>query len=171
MIGKMAKVVGKALDTVEPLETMAEKALNFAGEAATGIGYGAVKAGKTVGKGVGKVAFPKDNHSWSRKFVPKTANLAGFAGITGVTSAAILADEGFKARNSNKLGYISYMDGPARMTSSQTTGALEAAKNSGSKEMFNEIVTQAMQSSNDFNKIDDFGATGDLVFALHNAAR
>lgn len=165
----IARVIDKTLDAGQPIGTMAEKVVNTSAKAALygagHVGSGAMKAAKVVGK----AGLTVENTGWSRKVLPKTANWGLTAGITTAASTAIVLDEGFKNRNASKLGRISYADGPARMTSSQTTGALQAARNSGSREMFDSIMAQSMRTSNGLDAIDDYGATGDLVFALHNA--
>lgn len=158
-------------------------AIKGAMRAASIVEDGAEAVIKTAGKAAGTLtdnvispmaqsyinAGLKDNVGWSRKFIPKVANAKLGLPIMGAAAVGTIGYEGVKSRNSNKLGYVSYQDGPARMTSSQTTGALQVARSQGSREGFEGIAKAAMKTESLAGKINDFGATGDLVFALHNA--
>lgn len=141
-----SKVIGGAIDTIDD-------ALH-------------TETGKKIGQ-----SFVRYNTSNDNNMMPFQVGGMGALATFGVASGGILASEGIKAHGANKLGYVSYMDGPARLTTPDTNGLVNAAHrlSKGNPEAFNEIASQGLKQNSLFGAIDDYGATGDLVFALHNA--
>lgn len=95
----------------------------------------------------------------------KTGGALITLGAGGYTVGTIISQD----HNRASMGYLSYEDGPARMTGPQTTGKVETAKrlSRGNQQVFNDIMSSTMNSSVG-NMVENYGATGDLVFALHN---
>lgn len=111
----------------------------------------------------------KPNNSYSEKMFPKMANLGGAGLAMAGIGTGVLAVEGFKASNRRKLGYVSYMDGPARMVSTGTNVAPQIRAASNGDENRHRAMASSIKSNSLYNQIDDFGATGNIVFALHNS--
>lgn len=111
----------------------------------------------------------KPNSSYSEKMFPRMANAGGAGLAMAGLGAGVLAVEGFKAANRRKLGYVSYMDGPARMVSTGTNVAPQIRTASNGDENRYNAMASSIKSNSLYNQIDDFGATGNIVFALHNS--
>ena len=89
----------------------------------------------------------KNDGGWSSLLVKRQVNGKGIAVIAGASTLLSLGDTGIKTRNKTKMGRVSYGDGPARMTSSFTTGAVDAMKRASGNnpqvfsEMAQDVVT------------------------------
>lgn len=125
---------------------------------------------KTIGKALTQENPINDGGGLSSLLIPRQINGAGTALVVGGVGAFNLAKEGVKGRNRMKLGRVSYADGPARMTNSYTTGAVQAMKRAsgGNYAVFSDMAEEAISSSHLMGKIDDYGATPELISALYN---
>lgn len=112
----------------------------------------------------------KNDGGWSSFIVPRQVNGKGIAVITGATALFTLGDTGIKTRNKTKMGKISYGDGPARMTSSFTTGAVDAMKRASNNnpQVFSEMAQDVVTGSGISGKIETYGATPELISSLYN---
>ena len=112
----------------------------------------------------------KNDGGWSSFIVPRQVNGKGIAVVTGATALFTLGDTGIKTRNKTKMGKISYGDGPARMTSSFTTGAVDAMKRASNNnpQVFSEMAQDVVTGSGISGKIETYGATPELISSLYN---
>lgn len=112
----------------------------------------------------------KNDGGWSSFIVPRQVNGKGIAVITGATALFTLGDTGIKTRNKTKMGRVSYGDGPARMTSSFTTGAVDAMKRASGNnpQVFSEMAQDVVTGSGIGGKIETYGATPELISSLYN---
>ncbi len=112
----------------------------------------------------------KNDGGWSSFIVPRQVNGKGIAVITGATALFTLGDTGIKTRNKTKMGRVSYGDGPARMTSSFTTGAVDAMKRASNNnpQVFSEMAQDVVTGSGIGGKIETYGATPELISSLYN---
>lgn len=107
------------------------------------------------------------------EFVPHITKKGGLIVLGGVTAFAI-AKEGFKSRNQQKLGRISYADGPARMTGSFTSGAIPAMNRASGgnpaarNAMFMETMNTGPGGSSPLQKIENYGVDGQFISSLYN---
>lgn len=106
----------------------------------------------------------------SSLLIPRQVNGKGIAVITGATALFTLGDTGLKTRNKTKMGKVSYGDGPARMTSSFTTGAVEAMKKASNNnpQAFSEMAQDVVTGSGIAGKMETYGATPELISSLYN---
>lgn len=106
----------------------------------------------------------------SSLLIPRQANGKGVAVITGATALFALGDTGIKSRNRTKMGRISYGDGPARMTSSFTTGAVDAMKRASGNnpQVFSEMAQDVVTGGGIGGKIETYGVTPELISSLYN---
>ena len=93
----------------------------------------------------------------------------GAAVALGTVGAVSTGDMMIKGHNKAKLGRISYGGGPARMTSSFTSGAVEAMNkaSNGNYAVFSDIASDVMKNNSISGAIEDYGATPELVSALY----
>lgn len=107
----------------------------------------------------------------SSLLIPRRVNAKGAAVLIGGAAVLTTGKEGLKARNVNKMGKISYMDGPARMTQSYTTGAVQAMMkaSNGNYEAFSDMAEEVVNGHmNSIGAIlDDYGATPAMVASLY----
>ena len=106
----------------------------------------------------------------SALFVPRQINGAGAALIVGGGLAFSAGKEGFKSRNRMSLGKVSYENGMARMTNSFTSGGVEAMHqiSNGDPEIFKDLATEVVRSKNSISRVEDYGASPELISALYN---
>lgn len=111
-----------------------------------------------------------DGGGWSSLLVPRQVNGKGIAVIAGASTLLSLGDTGIKTRNKTKMGRVSYGDGPARMTSSFTTGAVDAMKRASDNnpQVFSEMAQDVVTGSGIGGKIETYGATPELISSLYN---
>lgn len=107
----------------------------------------------------------------SSLLIPRRVNAKGAAVLIGGAAVLTTGKEGLKARNVNKMGKISYMDGPARMTQSYTTGAVQAMMkaSNGNYEAFSDMAEEVVNGHmNPIGAVlDDYGATPAMVASLY----
>ena len=112
----------------------------------------------------------KNDGGWSSLLVPRQVNGKGIAVIAGASTLLSLGDTGIKTRNKTKMGRVSYGDGPARMTSSFTTGAVDAMKRASGNnpQVFSEMAQDVVTGSGIGGKLETYGATPELISSLYN---
>ena len=112
----------------------------------------------------------KNDGGWSSLLVKRQVNGKGIAVIAGASTLLSLGDTGIKTRNKTKMGKVSYGDGPARMTSSFTTGAVDAMKRASGNnpQVFSEMAQDVVTGSGIGGKIETYGATPELISSLYN---
>ena len=111
-----------------------------------------------------------DGGGWSSLIIPRQVNGKGIAVIAGASTLLSLGDTGIKTRNKTKMGKVSYGDGPARMTSSFTTGAVDAMKRASGNnpQVFSEMAQDVVTGSGIGGKLETYGATPELISSLYN---
>ena len=111
-----------------------------------------------------------DSGGLSSLIIPRQVNGKGIAVIAGASTLLSLGDTGIKTRNKTKMGRVSYGDGPARMTSSFTTGAVDAMKRASDNnpQVFSEMAQDVVTGSGIGGKIETYGATPELISSLYN---
>lgn len=101
----------------------------------------------------------------------KKSNGKGLAVVAVGGTALSFANEGLKARNINKMGKISYMDGPARMTKSYTSGAIPAMMqaSNGNYAAFSDMAEEVVSGHNNVlgSVLDDYGANPAMIASLY----
>ena len=112
----------------------------------------------------------KNDGGWSSLLVRRQVNGKGIAVIAGASTLLSLGDTGIKTRNKTKMGKVSYGDGPARMTSSFTTGAVDAMKRASGNnpQVFSEMAQDVVTGSGIGGKLETYGATPELISSLYN---
>ena len=112
----------------------------------------------------------KNDGGWSSLLVKRQVNGKGIAVIAGASTLLSLGDTGIKTRNKTKMGKVSYGDGPARMTSSFTTGAVDAMKRASGNnpQVFSEMAQDVVTGSGIGGKLETYGATPELISSLYN---
>ena len=112
----------------------------------------------------------KNDGGWSSLLMPRQVNGKGIAVIAGASTLLSLGDTGIKTRNKTKMGKVSYGDGPARMTSSFTTGAVDAMKRASDNnpQVFSEMAQDVVTGSGIGGKLETYGATPELISSLYN---
>lgn len=125
---------------------------------------------KAVGKALTKSNTVSDGGGLSALLVPRQVNAAGASLILGGSLLFGVGKEGFAASNRAKLGKVSYHGGPARMTSSFTSGGVQAMHRAsrGNPQVFSDIAEEVVRSNNPIGKIETYGATPELISALYN---
>lgn len=107
----------------------------------------------------------------SSLLIPRRVNAKGAAILIGGAAVLTTGKEGLKARNVNKMGKISYMDGPARMTQSYTTGAVQTMMkaSNGNYKAFSDMAEEVVNGHmNPIGAVlDDYGATPAMVASLY----
>lgn len=164
-----AKGVGKATMAIggvsEKLVDTTGKAVIKAAKAGGKAGNGARKlASKTLTKELTGEAL--ENATLYERTVGKKLNKAGVLAVTGATIGAstigAVLDNGMSKYQ--KLGYTSVGDNLDRLVSYDGSGFIENINkvSNGDPEVMQDIV------KNSFDNVNQFGASGDIVFALHN---
>ena len=111
-----------------------------------------------------------DGGGLSSLIIPRQVNGKGIAVIAGASTLLSLKDTGIKTRNKTKMGRVSYGDGPARMTSSFTTGAVDAMNRASGNnpQVFSEMAQDVVTGSGISGKMETYGATPELISSLYN---
>ena len=106
----------------------------------------------------------------SSLLIRRQVNGKGIAVIAGASTLLSLGDTGIKTRNKTKMGRVNYGDGPARMTSSFTTGAVDAMKRASGNnpQVFSEMAQDVVTGSGIGGKLETYGATPELISSLYN---
>ena len=126
--------------------------------------------GKMLTKAVNVLSKPNTDPI-TKGIIPRQANFLGGALAVGGVSAVVGGNEILKGRNAAITGRVSYMDGPARMTNSYVSGAVQDMHriSNGNYGVFADMSTEVMQSPNMFGRIlDDYGANDKLISALYH---
>lgn len=171
-MGLATKTLKGALKATMAVGGISEKVI-------TGIGKGTMKAtkigakaGKFVGGKAGKRLTKEltgnalENATLYERMVGKKLTAGGVAALTigtmAVSTGEAIADNGMS--KINKLGYTSVGDNLDRLVSYDGSGFIENINqvSNGDPEIMQDIV------KNSFNNVNQFGASGDIVFALHN---
>lgn len=127
-----------------------------------------------VVKGIGKVLTEPNTIAngggLSSILVPRRLTAGGAAVALGGIGALNIGNEGIKARNRAKLGRVSYIGGPARMTSSYTSGAVQAMHKAsgGNYAVFSDMAEDVVQGTGIGGIVENYGATPELVSALYH---
>ena len=107
----------------------------------------------------------------SSLLIPRKVNAKGAALLIGGAAVLNTGKEGLKARNANKMGKISYMDGPARMTKSYTSGAIPAMMqaSNGNYAAFSDMAEEVVSGHNNVfgSVVDDYGANPAMIASLY----
>ena len=132
------------------------------------------KALNTLGK-IGKALTTENNIAnyggLSSLIIPRKINAKGAALVIGGAAIFNTGKEGLKSHNVNTMGKISYMDGPARMTKSFTSGVVPAMMEASQgdyaafSDMAEEVVNGHMNPIGAV--LDDYGATPAMVASLY----
>lgn len=123
-----------------------------------------------VGKALTQENTIKNDGGLSSLLVPRQVNGAGAALIVGGSLAFTAGSKGLESRNRAKLGRISYSNGLARMTNSFTSGGVEAMHrvSGGNPAIFSDLAEESLSSGGIAGRIEDYGATPELISALYN---
>ena len=107
----------------------------------------------------------------SSVLIPRKVNAKGAAVLIGGAALIGTANEGLKARNVNKMGKITYANGPARMTKSYTSGAVPAIMQAsqGNYEIFSDMAEEVVNGHLNIagSILDDYGATPAMIASLY----
>lgn len=155
---KVITGIGKSTMKAADIGSKAGKAINNSAKA---IGN---KTGKHLTKELTEEAL--ENATLYERMVGKKLTAGGVAALTvgtmAVSTGEAIADNGMS--KFNKLGYTSVGDNLDRLVSYDGSGFVENINqvSNGDPEIMQDIV------KNSFNNVNQFGASGDIVFALHN---
>ena len=107
----------------------------------------------------------------SSLLIPRKVNAKGAALLIGGAAVLNTGKEGLKTRNTNKMGKISYMDGPARMTKSYTSGVVPAMMkaSNGNYAAFSDMAEEVVSGHNNVcgSILDDYGANPAMIASLY----
>lgn len=161
-LGKISMAVGGTSETV----------FTGIGNSVIGLGKAAGKAGAKVGKAGSQVLTKElteealENATLYERMIGKKLNVAGTTLAIGATMGvstvgAVVNNGGGKIA---KLGYTSVGENLDRLVSYDGSGFMNNVNKvaGGDPEVMQDIV------NNTFNQVNHFGASGDIVFALHN---
>lgn len=128
------------------------------------------KVVKGIGKALTEPNTIANGGGLSSILVPRRFTAGGAAIVLGGIGSANVANEGIKARNRAKLGRISYVGGPARMTGSYTSGAVQAMHKAsgGNYAVFSDMAEEMVQGPGIGGIVENYGATPELVSALYH---
>lgn len=112
----------------------------------------------------------KNDGGLSSLLIPRQINGKGIAVVAGASTVLAFGDSGIQNRNRVKMGRVTYNDGPARMTNSFTTGAVDAMKRAsdGNPQVFSEMAQDVVKGTGVGGPLDTYGATPELISALYN---
>ncbi len=104
--------------------------------------------------------------------IPKVLSAKGVAAAVVGSSLFKVGKSGWQASNRLSMGQVSYADGMTRMTNSYTTGAVRAMKQAsqGNYDVFSDMASQIVASPG-FSRVDDYGATPQMISALYGMGR
>ena len=104
------------------------------------------------------------------EFVPRVFTGPGVALAIGLTGLASIASDAHYGAGASKVGRVSYADGPAKMTKSFTSGAVEAMNEAanGDYAVFSEMAAPMFKSNNQVARvIDDYGANPAMIRSVY----
>ena len=102
--------------------------------------------------------------------VPKRLTKAGIGGMFALSGAASIGKEMFIASNIRKMGPVSYTGGPARMTDSFDSGAIQAIKQATKDpNVQQDMLRKILKSSNDgiIKNLEEYGVDGQFLSAFY----
>jgi hypothetical protein len=129
-----------------------------------------LNAGKAVGRVLTEPNTIANGGGLSSYLVPRRLTAPGAAIVLGGMGTISLANEGIKGRNKALMGKVSYVGGPARMTGSYTSGAVDAMHRAsgGNYAAFSDMAEEVVQSRGVTGVLDTYGATPALISSLYN---
>ena len=106
-----------------------------------------------------------DGGGLSAALVPRRFTGTGAAVVMGGMGAFALGNEALKGRNKGVIGSVKYIDGPARMTRSYTSGAVNAMHrvSEGNYGVFSDMAHETVGGT-----LETYGATPELISALYH---
>lgn len=166
-------LIGKTLSAIG---TASEAGVRGMGNLTIGLGKGVAKAGKAIGKGAGnkltddlvegasKKSRELTDATFYERLLGRKLNAGGIAVATIGTMGVSTVGAALDSTKPNKLGHISVGDNLDRLVSYDGSGFINNINqvSGGDPEIMQDIV------KNTFNKSNQMGVSGDIVFALHN---
>ena len=134
----------------------------------------AKETGENVGKGLGKKVLSGAGRALVKKapveagtalferLIPYEATLAGAGVLALGTMAAKTVNTALDTGNYARLGKVEFEENLDRLVSYDGTGFVEGLNSISDQEVQQDIVKHT------FNNLSQGGASGDIVFALHN---
>lgn len=124
---------------------------------------------KTIGKALTKPNTLEDGGGLSSLLIRRKFNAAGSGLIFGGVGLVTLGGMGIQGHNKGTIGKVSYTGGPARMTKSFTSGAVQAMHKAsgGNYAVFSDMAEEAVSGTNIGGAIETYGATPELISALY----
>ncbi len=115
-------------------------------------------------EGATKSSRRLENATFYERIIGKKLNAKGVAVATGATMGVSTVGAMFDSSKPNKLGYVSVGDNLDRLISYDGSGFINNINkvSGGDPEVMQDIV------KNSFSSVNQMGASGDIVFALHN---
>lgn len=102
--------------------------------------------------------------------IPKRLTKAGIGSMFALSGAASIGKEMFIASNIRKMGPVSYTGGPARMTNSFDSGAIQAIKQATKDpNVQQDMLRKILKSSNDgiIKNLEEYGVDGQFLSAFY----
>lgn len=120
--------------------------------------------GKTLRKLLTKPIEDLANAPISERLIQRQLNAGGIIALTGATMGVSTVGAMMDSSKPSKLGKVSIEENLDRLVSIDGSGFVEQANqlSGGDPEIMSDIVKHS------FNSPNQWGASGDLVFALHN---
>lgn len=105
-----------------------------------------------------------EDATFYERIIGKKLNAKGVAVATGATMGVSTIGAMLDSSKPNKLGYVSVGENLDRLVSYDGSGFINNINkvSGGDPEVMQDIV------KNSFDKVNQMGASGDIVFALHN---
>ena len=109
----------------------------------------------------------------SSLLVPRKVNALGTALALGGMTIFSTGKEVYKARNQMKTGTVKYLGGPARMTKSFTSGAVQGMNRmaKGDYMAFSDMAEEAMTNTGIYGNLENYGVTPQFVSAVYGMRR
>lgn len=128
------------------------------------------KALKAVGKILTEPNTIANGGGLSSLLIPRRFTPLGAGVALGGIGAISMANVGIQARNKALMGKVSYGAGPARMTGSYTSGAVNAMHRAsgGNYAVFSDMAEEVVKGGGMMGSIETYGATPELVASLYH---
>ena len=128
---------------------------------------------KGAAKGVDNFMFREGRGLMHSEIIPKHFTAKGAVAVGGGLLALKGTGELIRGAGATRHGYISYGDGPAKMTNSFTSGAVQAMHEAskGNYEVFSDMARDVVKpslASGIGGRLDDYGADANMISALYN---
>ena len=109
----------------------------------------------------------------SSLLVPRKMNALGSVLTLGGMAMFGTGKEVYKARNQMKTGTVKYLGGPARMTHSFTSGAVQSMNKvaRGDYAAFSDMAEEAMTNTGVYGAIENYGVTPQFISAVYGMRR